>query len=143
MNQTVLFLFSFRYPPLTLFTLRWLLPEHIQREKYPAIVNIGATLPVGTAVFYTVIFYLIWQLLYYIFIVYGRRDKVKQGLRTTSYTWLLTDKKGFVSQLIRKCGIGSVDNELSTIKILFYFFLQFAYMIMAILPVTLFYYRYK
>lgn len=125
-----------------MFTIRWILPADLQREKYPAIANIGPTLPFGTTVFYTVVFYLVWQILYYIFIVYGRREKVSRGLRVTSYTWLLTDKKGFVSNLITKLGLGGPDEGVSVYKIIFYFFLQFGYMIISILPVSLFYYRY-
>jgi hypothetical protein len=115
-----------------LFTLRWLLPEHHQREQYPAIVNIGSTLSMGSAIFYTIVFYLLWQSLYYVFIVYGRREKVAGGLRATSYTWLLADPNGFVSRLIRKFHIGGNDNEMNTYKILSYFFLQFVYMFLSI-----------
>lgn len=125
-----------------MFTIRWILPVDLQREKYPAITSIGPTLPLGTTVFYTVIFYLVWQILYYIFIVYGRRDKVSKGLRVTSYTWLLNDKKGFVSSLIQKFGLGAPDDGINLYKIFFYFFLQFGYMLISILPVCLWYYRY-
>jgi hypothetical protein len=128
---------------MTLFTIRWLLPDDVQREQYPAIADIGASFPLGTSVFYTVIFYLIWQLLYYAFIVYGRREKVAGGQRATSYTWLLADKDGFVSRLIQRLGIGGANNGLNTYKIIFYFFLQFTYMLLSILPVCLWYYRYK
>ena len=128
---------------MTLFTIRWLLPDHLQREQYPAIVDIGSSFPVGTAVFYTVIFYLVWQLLYYAFIVHGRREKVAGGQRATSYTWLLADKNGFVSRLIQRFGIGGANDEVNTYKIIFYFLLQFTYMLLSILPVCLWYYRYK
>ena len=127
---------------MTLFTIRWLLPIDLQRERYPAIANIGSTLPTGTAVFYSVIFYLIWQLLYYVFIIVGRREKVARGLRATSYTWLLADKNGFVSRLIQKFGFGGANDEINRYKIAFYFFLQFGYMLISILPVCLLYYRY-
>ena len=125
-----------------MFTIRWILPADLQREKYPAIASFGPTLPFGTTVFYTVLFYLVWQILYYIFIVYGRREKVARGLRVTSYTWLLNDKKGFVSNLITKFGLGGPDEGISGYKVVFYFFLQFGYMIISILPVSLLYYRY-
>ena len=92
-----------------MFTIRWLLPVEIQQQRYPAIKEIGSTLPVRTSIFYSVIFYLIWQTLYYIFIVYGRREKIQSGSRATSYTWLLSDKKGFVSHLIEKLGLGGPD----------------------------------
>lgn len=126
-----------------MFTIRWFLPVELQRVSYPAIVDIGPTLPMGTTIFYTVIFYLVWQILYYVFIVIGRREKVQSGLRVTSYTWLLTDKKGFVSRLLQKLGGGGGSDEgISAYQILFYFFLQFGYMFISILPVSLLYYRY-
>lgn len=134
-------LFIHMYPPLTLFTLRWLLPVELQRESYPAIVDIGSSLHTKTAILYSVVFYLIWQLLYYAFIVYGRREKVSRGLRATSYTWLLADKNGFVFRLIQKFGFdGSVEGR-GRYKLLFYFLLQFGYMLLSILPVCLWYYR--
>jgi hypothetical protein len=125
-----------------MFTIRWLLPVDLQRQQYPAIGNIGPTLPLVTTVFYTVVFYLIWQILYYVFIVYGRREKVASGSRVTSYTWLLTDKNGFVSRLIEKLGFGGPNEGINLYKIVFYFFLQFGYMLISILPACLFYYRY-
>ncbi|CAF0786728.1 unnamed protein product [Rotaria sp. Silwood1] len=134
-------LFIHMYPPLTLFTLRWLLPLDLQRQYYPAIVQIGSSLHTKTAVFYTVVFYLIWQALYYAFIVYGRREKVARGLRATSYTWLLADKDGFVARLIQKFGFGGPNDGINRYKIVFYFFLQFGYMLLSILPVCLWYYR--
>lgn len=132
-----------RYPPLTLFTIRWLLPEDVQHERYPAIQNIDATFPVIPAILYSILFYLIWQILYFVFIVYGRREKVISGSRVTSYTWLLNDKNGFVATLIRKYNVGNMNNDSDWRKISFYFFLQFLYMFLSIIPVCLWFYRYK
>jgi len=125
-----------------MFTIRWILPVDLQRKHYPAIGDIGSTLPMGRTVFYTVIFYLVWQILYYVFIVYGRREKVASGSRVTSYTWLLSDTNGFVSRLIQKFGFGGPNDGINPFKIIFYFFLQFGYMLITVLPVCLWYYRY-
>jgi hypothetical protein len=141
-ERTSRFLVLRRYPPLTLFTLRWLLPVELQREHYPAIVHIGSSIHTKTAIFYSVVFYLVWQLLYYAFIVYGRREKVARGLRATSYTWLLTDTNGFVARLVDKLSFGRSNEGVNRYKIVVYFFLQFAYMLLSILPVCLWYYRY-
>ena len=113
----------------------------LQRLHYPAIVHIGPSIHTKTAVFYSVLFYLVWQLLYYAFIVYGRREKVARGLRATSYTWLLADENGFVARLIEKFGFGGPNVGINRYKIVFYFLLQFAYMLLSILPVCLWYYR--
>lgn len=126
-----------------MFTIRWLLPSELQRERYPAIAHIGPSFPVGPAIFYTIVFYLIWQLLYYAFIVYGRREKVSRGLRTTSYTWLLADKDGFFFRLVRRFGLSESDeNHLNRYTIAFYFVLQFTYTLLSILPAGLFFYQY-
>ncbi|CAF3104605.1 unnamed protein product [Rotaria sp. Silwood2] len=134
-------IFIHLYPPLTLFTLRWLLPVDLQLKYYPAIVNTGSNLPIGTSIFYTIIFYLVWQILYYTFIVHGRRQKVVSGSRATSYTWLLTNEKSFVSRLIQKLGFGVANDGINRYKIFIYYFLQFLYMLISILPVSLFYYQ--
>ncbi|CAF1432886.1 unnamed protein product [Rotaria magnacalcarata] len=132
--------FIHMYPALTLFTIRWLLPINLQREWYPAIAAIGLSIPTVTAIFYTVVFYLLWQLLYYVFIIYGRREKVARGLRATSYTWLLADKTSFVSRLIGKFIKGGQEEGIDKLKVLVYFILQFCYMLASILPVCWWYY---
>lgn len=125
-----------------MFTLRWILPLDQQLKHYPAIAEIGPTLPMGQSIFYSVIFYLIWQILYYIFIVYRRGHKVASGSRVTSYTWLLTDEKGFVASLIEKLGYGGPNDGINRYKIFIYFCLQFLYMFISIIPVSLLYYQY-
>ncbi|CAF3906586.1 unnamed protein product [Rotaria sordida] len=135
-------IFIHMYPPLTMFTLRWILPVDLQLKYYPAIVNTGSKLPMGTSMFYTIIFYLMWQILYYTFIVYGRGQKVASGLRVTSYTWLLNNKKGFVSRLIQKLGFGGPNDGINRYKLFIYFLLQFLFMLISILPVSLLYYQY-
>ncbi|CAF3656618.1 unnamed protein product [Rotaria socialis] len=134
-------IFIHMYPVLTMFTLRWLLPVDLQIKHYPAIPNIGSTLPMGSSIFYTIGFYLIWQILYCAFIIYGRRKNVASGLRVTSHTWLLADKKGFASQLIQKLGFGGPNDGINRYKIFVYFCLQFLYVLISILPVSLFYYQ--
>ncbi|CAF3865740.1 unnamed protein product, partial [Rotaria sp. Silwood1] len=134
-------IFIHMYPSITMCTVRWLLPVDFQIKHYPAIAEIGSTLPVGASIFYTIIFYLIWQILYYTFIVYGRRQKVASGSRLTSYTWLLTDKHSFVSRLIKRLGFGRLDSEVNGYTIFVYYFLQFLYMLISVFPVLLWYYQ--
>ncbi|CAF1251574.1 unnamed protein product [Rotaria sordida] len=134
--------FIHAYPSLTLCTIRWLLPLNVQRDRYPAIASIGLSLHAGTAIFYTVIFYLIWQLLYCIFIIHGRRDKIDRGLRATSYTWLLGDKNSLVSRLIRKLEFRELnDDGINLYKVAVYFLIQFIYMLITVLPVCLWLYK--
>ncbi|CAF0741531.1 unnamed protein product [Didymodactylos carnosus] len=129
--------FIHMYPPLTLYTIRWLLPYDYQLTHYPAIAKLGDRLNVFSSLFYVIVAYVIWNILYYILIVYGRREKVEKGLRTTSYTWLLADEKGFVSRIIKKFG-GSVKNY----KVELYMLLQFGYALISVIPACLWYYRY-
>jgi len=42
--------------------------------------------------------YLIWQGLYIKFILVDRREKIEAGQRTTSYSWLLNDKRGVIGR---------------------------------------------
>lgn len=127
---------------MTLFTIRWLLPANFQHERYPAIAAIGSSLPIVESFIYTLAFYLLWQLLYYVFIVYGCREKIAHGLRLTSYTWLLSDKTSFVSRLIGKVIKDESGKETNQLKIFAYYTLQFGYMFISVLPVCCLYYSY-
>jgi hypothetical protein len=45
--------------------------------------------------------YLLWQLLYYRWIIVARSEKIKQG-RTTSFTFLINDKKHLIGKIAAK-----------------------------------------
>lgn len=98
-------------PPLVTYCIRWM-PE-LQKDVYcdneaylvkyrdgrfPALGDIDSV-TFQQVMLYSTTAYIIWQTLYYMFIMVGRRDKVESGLRLTSYSWLLDDthgKKGFI-----------------------------------------------
>jgi hypothetical protein len=39
-----------------------------------------------------------WQLLYWKFVLVDRRDKIDSGQRTTSFSYLLNDKRSFIGK---------------------------------------------
>lgn len=45
--------------------------------------------------------YLVWQVLYFQFVIVARRDKIKQG-RATSFTFLINDKKRLIGKIAAK-----------------------------------------
>jgi hypothetical protein len=44
--------------------------------------------------------YVIWQLLYWKFVLIDRREKIESGQRTTSFTFLLNDKRGVIGKAL-------------------------------------------
>ncbi|KAI8890648.1 hypothetical protein K501DRAFT_281637 [Backusella circina FSU 941] len=98
------------YPPLVMYCLRWM-PElqkdvycdneafvtYYRNERYPALNDVE--LSFKDSMLYSTAAYIVWQTLYYAFIIVGKRDKVESGLRITSYSWILNDtngQKGFI-----------------------------------------------
>lgn len=43
---------------------------------------------------------MIWQGLYWKFVLIDRRKKIEAGLRTTSFSWLLNDKRGIIGRML-------------------------------------------
>lgn len=43
---------------------------------------------------------LIWQLLYWKFVLIDRRKKIESGQRTTSFSFLLNDKRGVIGRAL-------------------------------------------
>ncbi|RUS23328.1 hypothetical protein BC937DRAFT_87339 [Endogone sp. FLAS-F59071] len=125
-------LFIHIFPPFTLYTVRWLYPD--PQSRFPALEGLDKleflrSLGLSLAV------YSVWQLLYYIFIVVGRRDKVEKGLRATSYSWLLNDPRNQAGPLARVANMFGPKN-----KVYMFILLQGIYAILTIVP-TVFYYH--
>ncbi|KAG1137792.1 hypothetical protein G6F37_000253 [Rhizopus arrhizus] len=100
-------------PPLVMYCLRWM-PELVKDvycdnqlivtqyrdTRYPAFKEVSS-IDIKQVMIYSTAAYALWQTLYYLFIMVGRRDKVESGIRLTSYSWLLNDphgKKGFIQR---------------------------------------------
>ncbi|KAG0767296.1 hypothetical protein G6F57_005227 [Rhizopus arrhizus] len=100
-------------PPLVMYCLKWM-PELVKDlycdnqsivtqyrdTRYPAFKEVSS-IDMTQVMIYSTAAYALWQTLYYLFIMVGRRDKVESGIRLTSYSWLLNDphgKKGFIQR---------------------------------------------
>lgn len=102
------------FPPLVTYCIKWM-PElqndvycdnvtyvtNYRDARFPALGQME--LPsFRDVIICSTVAYGVWQFLYYLFIMVGRRDKVESGLRLTSYSWLLDDthgKKGFIQNV--------------------------------------------
>ncbi|KAI9486590.1 MAG: hypothetical protein EXX96DRAFT_549653 [Benjaminiella poitrasii] len=135
------------FPPLVMYCIKWM-PE-LQRDLYcdnTAVVTsyrdtrfpaLNALEPpsFSTVMLYSTVAYGIWQILYYLFIMVGRRTKVESGLRLTSYSWLLDDshgKRGFIQKMAFLFG--------PRYKLEMFMLLQLVYNILTSIP-TFFLYR--
>lgn len=52
------------------------------------------------ALFLSGIIYMVWQALYWKFVLVDRRKKIESGLRTTSFSFLLNDKRGVIGRML-------------------------------------------
>ncbi|KAF7727913.1 hypothetical protein EC973_006912 [Apophysomyces ossiformis] len=128
------------FPPLVTYTIRWM-PELQQsfdathrNARFPALAEIPA-MSFRDGVVFSTIAYLIWQVLYFVFIIVKRREKVESGLRLTSYSWLLNDsqgRKGFIQHASYAFG--------PKYKIYMFMLLQLVYNVVTTIPT---YFLYK
>lgn len=93
----VISLFIHIYPPFVFTVIRHFYPNVEQR--FPAAVKVQYLEPVQSLVLSTII-YLIWQTLYWKFVLVDRRKKIESGQRTTSFSWLLNDKRGAIGKIL-------------------------------------------
>ncbi|TBU32011.1 hypothetical protein BD311DRAFT_655358 [Dichomitus squalens] len=93
-------LFIHIYPPLVFSVIR---RHHYSGAKlrFPALRDVPHLQPFR-ALLLSSILYLIWQLLYWKFVLIDRRAKVQSGQRITSFTWLLNDKRGAIGRALSK-----------------------------------------
>lgn len=144
------------FPCITLYTLRWLTPDHVLRDHYPAVLQLKANglsldpaSPLPTAdplgsnmfpaykdmIFWATSAHIVWQLGYSLFVYGIKGKKVTSGLRVTSFSWLLgsahTQKKGVLYTATRN--MGSVQSYAVFV------FLQFAFTLATMLPTPIYY----
>ncbi|KAI9206983.1 uncharacterized protein BJ171DRAFT_495372 [Polychytrium aggregatum] len=107
-------------PQLTFYAIRWFTENRSRTGKspipYPLVAYFGGENPAAIDVSFTesmviaISVYLLWQVLYFYFIMILNGDKVYSGDRATSFTWLVGDivKKSPpnspVMRLLRFCG---------------------------------------
>ncbi|KAJ7499292.1 hypothetical protein FB451DRAFT_1384998 [Mycena latifolia] len=109
-------LFVHVYPPFTFTVIRCVRPQSplpdnfnsrrplaisILRRKrdFPALAELPHLQPMRALLLSGGI-YLVWQLLYWKFVLVDRRAKIESGQRTTSFSFLLNDKRGLIGSFL-------------------------------------------
>ncbi|KAG9102074.1 hypothetical protein FS749_016262 [Ceratobasidium sp. UAMH 11750] len=93
----VISLFIHIYPPLVFTVIRHFYPN--VESRFPAAARVKE-LEAGQSLFLNTIIYLIWQTLYWKFVLVDKRKKIESGQRTTSFSWLLSDQRGFIGKML-------------------------------------------
>jgi len=68
-------------------------------QRFPALAEVPHLKPFR-ALLLSGIIYTIWQLLYWKFVLINRRKKIESGQRTTSFSFLLNDKRGAIGRVL-------------------------------------------
>ncbi|KAI0092436.1 hypothetical protein BDY19DRAFT_983147 [Irpex rosettiformis] len=90
-------LFIHVYPPIVFTVIRHYYPN--AETRFPALKEVSHLNPLR-ALLLSGIIYLIWQLLYWKFVLINRRKKIESGQRTTSFSFLLNDKRGVIGRAL-------------------------------------------
>ncbi|KAH7888065.1 hypothetical protein F5I97DRAFT_1805925 [Phlebopus sp. FC_14] len=98
-SDKVTSLFIHIYAPFTFTVIRHFYPNAEQR--FPALAALPHLDP-GRALLISGAIYVIWQLLYWKFVLVDRRTKIASGQRTTSFSFLLNDKRGAIGRTLSK-----------------------------------------
>ncbi|KII95941.1 hypothetical protein PLICRDRAFT_96682 [Plicaturopsis crispa FD-325 SS-3] len=98
-SDKVTSLFVHIYAPFTFTVIRHFYPDAEQR--FPALVELPHIAPTKALLLSGAI-YMIWQLLYWKFVLIDRRSKIISGQRTTSFSFLLNDKRGVIGRSLSR-----------------------------------------
>ncbi|TEB35472.1 hypothetical protein FA13DRAFT_1684064 [Coprinellus micaceus] len=90
-------LFIHIYAPLAFTVIRHFYPG--AEERFPALQKVEYLSPLK-AIFISGGIYLIWQLLYWKFLLIDRKQKIESGQRTTSFSFLLNDKRSVIGRTL-------------------------------------------
>jgi len=93
----VISLFIHIYPPLVFTVIRHFYPN--VESRFPAAAKVKE-LEAGQSLFISTIIYLIWQTLYWKFVLVDKRKKIESGQRTTSFSFLISDQRGFIGKML-------------------------------------------
>ncbi|KAJ3523084.1 hypothetical protein NM688_g8784 [Phlebia brevispora] len=96
-SDKVTSLFIHIYAPVTFTVIRHYYPD--AKTRFPALAEVPHLEPFR-ALLLSAIIYAIWQLLYWKFVLINRRKKIESGQRTTSFSWLLNDKRGVIGRTL-------------------------------------------
>jgi len=85
------------YAPYTFTVIRHFYPN--AEARFPALAQLPHLQP-ARALLLSGGIYVIWQLLYWKFILIDRRTKIESGERTTSFSFLINDKRGVIGRTL-------------------------------------------
>ncbi|KAF9535064.1 hypothetical protein CPB83DRAFT_227326 [Crepidotus variabilis] len=92
-------LFIHMYAPFSFTVIRHFYPN--AQDRFPALLEVPHLNP-WKALALSGGIYLIWQLLYWKFLMVDRAAKIKSGQRTTSFSYLLNDKRSGIGRALSK-----------------------------------------
>jgi hypothetical protein len=90
-------LFVHIYAPFTFTVIRHFYPN--AEDRFPALKALPHLNPVR-ALLVSGAIYISWQLMYWKFVLVDRRSKIASGQRTTSFSFLLNDKRGAIGRAL-------------------------------------------
>lgn len=90
-------LFIHIYAPFSFTVIRHFYP--VAEERFPALLAVPDLDPIQALLISGGI-YTIWQLLYWKFLLVDRREKIESGQRTTSFSFLLNNKRGAIGRML-------------------------------------------
>ncbi|EGG04048.1 uncharacterized protein MELLADRAFT_37620, partial [Melampsora larici-populina 98AG31] len=96
--EKVTSLFIHIYPALVFTVLRHFYPN--APERYPALAELD-TISVPRILLICSTVHIVWQTLYYRYVIIARAQKIATGGRTTSFTYLLNSRTGLISRLLQ------------------------------------------
>ncbi|KAJ6567235.1 hypothetical protein DFH09DRAFT_1314348 [Mycena vulgaris] len=97
-------LFVHIYGPFTFTVIRHFYPG--AEVRFPALLELAHLQPMRALLLSGGI-YLIWQMLYWKFVLVDRRAKIESGQRTTSFSFLLNDKRGVIGRALSSLPAGT------------------------------------
>lgn len=98
-SDKVTSLFIHVYPPFTFTVIRHFYPGAEQR--FPALLEVPHMNPLY-AISLSGVLYMIWQMLYWKFVLVNRRKKIESGQRATSFLYLLNAKGSAIGAFLSK-----------------------------------------
>ncbi|ORY81805.1 hypothetical protein BCR35DRAFT_303964 [Leucosporidium creatinivorum] len=89
------------FPPFVMTTIVHFYPD--PSSRYPALASpgLGISTRPWRSISINMVAYLVWQLLYFRYVIVARKEKIKQG-RATSFTFLINDKKRLIGKIAAK-----------------------------------------
>ncbi|KAG0146851.1 hypothetical protein CROQUDRAFT_106857 [Cronartium quercuum f. sp. fusiforme G11] len=130
--EKVTSLFIHIYPALVFTVIRHFDPN--ASKRYPALNDLQTISVTRTLIICSTV-HIVWQTLYYRYVIIARAKKIEAGGRPTSFTYLLNSKSGLISKLLKSI---KPENRANSFMISQYF-----YTLLTILPSLLWFFNSK